>query len=106
MSNIYLSNYSSSPYTNGDVVIPVGTTVVPNSLEFRAEWNSGPAPAISEKTCCHVVTFGGTPTVEEIDNVSANYGNFMLGFSLMFCIGLLAIGARWARKAIVGGINE
>jgi len=106
MSNIYLSNLSGSNVIAGAVTIPSGTWLVPNTSEFRATWNDGTNMSIASGKSYHVATFGIIPTVEEIDSTVGNFESLMIGFSLVFTISLMALGARWVKQIIGGGLNE
>lgn len=106
MSNIYISNLSGSNIIAGAVTIPPGSWMVPNTSEFRGTWNDGTNMSISEGKSYHVATFGALPTVEEIDSTVGNFESLMIGFALVFTISLTALGARWVRKIIGGGLNE
>jgi len=106
MSKIHVSNLSGTNIYAGAVVLPPGGFEVENTSEFRATWNDGTNMTIDPGKSYHVATFGANPTVELLDTTEGNYTNLMLGFSLVFCIGLTALGARWVGRVMKGGINE
>lgn len=106
MSKIYISNLSGTNIQAGAVNIPPGTWTVENTSEFRATWNDGTNMSINANESCHVATFGAMPTVEVIDTVSDNFSSLMIGFSFIFCMGLMALGARWVGKILGYVSNE
>jgi len=106
MSNIHFSNFAGTNIQAGEIIIPPGVWVAPNTSELRARWNDGTNSSIADGKSYHVATFGQIPTVEETDTVQGNFDYLMVGFGFIFMMGLTALGARWVRRILTGGLNE
>lgn len=108
MSRIHVSNLSGTNIVAGQVVLIPGAYDIENTSEFRATWNDGTNMSIAADKSYHVATFGANPTVEEIGSNASRFEDFMLGFALIFMMGLTALGARWVGRVLGygGGSNE